>query len=92
MNLAVTYAMMNREQFTERFAALFEKYQMDEEKLMQLSDSIMDELDKWRERKNMADTIKDATASGNSSMEEQLATIVEELRKINEQLAKKTED
>ena len=92
MNLAVTYAMMNREQFTERFASLFEQYQMDEEKLMQLSNAIMDEIANWRDRKNMASMMKDATEGNSEALKEQLAALTEEIRKLNDQLNKKGDD
>jgi hypothetical protein len=88
LNLSVSYALMNREQFTERFTALFEKYQFDEEKLAQLSEALMQELDLWRQRKNMADVMEDAQKEGNSGLEKHLAALTEEIRKLNEELKK----
>lgn len=91
LNLSVSYALMNREQFTERFTALFEKYQFDEEKLAQISEGLMEELDLWRQRKNMADVVEDAQKASNASLEKQIAALAEEIRKLNEEL-KKTKD
>lgn len=92
LNLGVSYALMNREQFTERFTELFEKYQFDEEKLAQLSEALMGELDMWRQRKNMADVMDDAQKSSNSSLEKQLAALTEEIKRMNEELTKKGKD
>ncbi|MHB1276993.1 MAG: hypothetical protein ACYC1Q_01185 [Bacteroidia bacterium] len=88
INLGVSYALMNREQFTERFSALFEKYQFDEEKLAQVSEALMQELDLWRQRKNMADVMEDVQKDGNSSLEKHLAELTEEIRKLNKELKK----
>lgn len=88
LNLSVSYALMNREQFTERFTALFEKYQFDEEKLAQISEALMQELDLWRQRKNMADVMEDAQKDGNSDLEKHLAALTEEIRKLNEEIKK----
>lgn len=88
INLGVSYALMNREQFTERFSALFEKYQFDEEKLGQISEALMQELDLWRQRKNMADVMEDVQKDGNSSLEKHLADLTEEIRKLNKELKK----
>lgn len=84
----MSYALMNREQFTERFSALFEKYQFDEEKLGQISEALMQELDLWRQRKNMADVMEDSQKEGNSSLEKQLAELTEEIRKMNKEFKK----
>jgi len=88
-NLGVSYVLMNREQFTERFTALFEKYQWDEEKLEQLSNAIMHELDNWRLRKNMEDVMSDAQDSGNESLKNEIRDLAEEIRRLNEELKKK---
>ncbi len=88
-NLGVSYMLMNREQFTERFTALFEKYQWDEEKLAQLSDAIMHELENWRMRKNMEDVMADAQQSGNEDLKSEIRDLVEEIRRLNEELKKK---
>lgn len=82
---------MNREQFTERFTELFEKYHLDEEKMNQISEAIMHELDDWRHRKNMSDIMEDAQKKGNSSLEDQIAALTEEIKKLNEELNKNKE-
>ncbi len=92
LNLGVSYALMNREQFTERFTELFEKYQFDEEKLAQISEAMMAELDLWRQRKNMADVMEDAQKSSNSSLEKQIEALTEEIKRMNEELTKKNKD
>ncbi len=92
LNLGVSYALMNREQFTERFTELFEKYQFDEEKMAQVSEALMNELDLWRQRKNMADVMEDAQKSSNSDLEKKLEALTEEIKRLNEELTKKNKD
>ena len=92
LNLGVSYALMNREQFTERFTELFEKYQFDEEKMAQVSEALMNELDLWRQRKNMADVMEDAQKSSKSDLEKKLEALTEEIKRLNEELTKKNKD
>ena len=92
LNLGVSYALMNREQFTERFTELFEKYQFDEEKMAQVSEALMNELDLWRQRKNMTDVMEDAQKSSNSDLEKKLEALTEEIKRLNEELTKKNKD
>ncbi|MBI1222711.1 MAG: hypothetical protein GC180_08930 [Bacteroidetes bacterium] len=91
VNLGVSYAMMNREEFTERFTHLFEKYNMDREKLNKITEAIMMELEGWRDRKNMSDVMEDAQKNANSSLEKQIEALAEEIRKLNEELSKSKE-
>lgn len=92
LNLGVSYAMMNREQFMEQFTELFEKYQFDEEKMAQVSEALMNELDLWRQRKNMSDVMEDAQKASNSALEKQIAALTEEIKRLNEELTKKNKD
>lgn len=85
-NLGLAYTLMNRDQFTEKFSELVEKYQWDEEKMRNMADLVFSQLNDYRQRKNAEYTMGNAYAHGNEALVDQLKTLTDELARLNAEI------